>query len=262
MHWKGRMTCLLLTEPKSWNNTCLSAGSVKTLFDLSANDRDGIFNYLADRRVDRVWMPAKRFTNYGPVRWTLPGSIYGDTVEFDDIDVELTEEQYANSCFSLNVANFGQSGAIENCGIRYPILCVYPWDDSSTPLIQLACPPQFLTTRYQGHQDRCFSTHKIQGTGRNRRRQAAPFNWVASECRGDLYSLDSAEKTVIYERLAKRSSLNGSDRCLFGVIPNVYIENQMQWSALVPFVEYVNWAYPLDTIGGNIIAADRDGNFF
>lgn len=227
---------------------------------MNSDDRSAIFNYLADKRVESVWMPAKRFQNYGPVRWTLPGSVYGDTVEFDDIEVEIAVERYADSCFSLNISNFGQSGSVENCGNQHPVLCVYPYD--TNPLLQLACADGFYTTRYESEQDRCYSTHKIQGTGRMRRRLAevaAPFNWVSSECRGDLYSLNSAEKTVIYERLTKRSGLSSGDRCLFGVLPNVYIENQMQWSALVPFVEYVNWAYPLDTVGGNIIAADRDG---
>lgn len=249
------MICVLLTTRQSWNNTCLSVGSTKTIFDLNSDEQDAVYNFLAQRRIEKVWMPARRFSSYGPVTWTLPGKVYGQSVDFDDLNVELTGHTYEDGCFSLNVSNFSKNGAIEHCSVSHAILCVY---EESNPLLQLACPQDFYTTRYEGHQNTCFSSHKIRGTGQGQQRQS-DFNWVAAECRGELYALDSLEKTVIYERLARSTSLSSSDRCLFGVIPNIYIENRIQWSVLVPFIDFVNWAYPMGS--GNMLTTDRTGKW-
>lgn len=253
--WNKKMVCVLLTDPQPWNNTCLSAGTEKTILDLSGDERDAVYNYLQERGVEQVWMPAKRVWSYGPVLWTLAGGSFGESVEFDDIAIELTDDVYEHGCFNLNTTANGESGSIEDCQRAYPILCVYNEDSA---LIKLACPKDFYTTRFEGHQSRCYSAHKIQGP--NSLSRQSEYSWVSSECRGRLYTMNSVEKTVIYEKLARNSDLSSSDRCLFGVMPNVYIESQQQWKTLVPFLDYVNWAYPMQT-SGNIVTTDRDGQW-
>lgn len=259
VHWKNKYLCVLVTAPQKWNNTCLMSGSVKTLFDFDSDEREAIFVHLRDLRIQKVWMPAKRLWSYGPVIWTLPGKTFGETVEFNDLSVRLSDEEFEEGCFSLNVDSHGQFGAVENCENVYPILCAIREDS----MVQLACPNDFYTTRYEGYQEFCFSINFVDretgGVSIARAIEDPSMSWVANECRGELFAMNSVEKTVIFEHIGKYSNLNDGDRCLFGVMPNVYVGSQSSWSDIFPLVDYVNWALSKDD--GNLLAADRHGKW-
>ncbi|KAJ6639972.1 Adhesion G-protein coupled receptor G4 [Pseudolycoriella hygida] len=260
VQWKNKILCILVTTPQSWNNTCLVSGSVKTLYDFDSDERESIFVYLRDLRVSKVWMPAKRLWSYGPVIWTLPGKTFGETVEFNDLSIRLSEEEFEDGCFSLNVENRGRIGAVENCTNNYPILCVMREDS----MVRLACPDDFHTTRYEGHQEYCFSTYLIpQGSIGAASLQRAPddpsLSWVISECRGELFTMNSVEKTKIFEHMGKYAELRESDRCLFGVMQNLYVDSPESWTEMFSLVDYVNWAYPREN--GTVITADRHGKW-
>lgn len=258
----NRQLCILLTQPQRWNNTCLSAGTTETILDLSNRDQQTVLDVLLARGVQRVWMPASRFIDFGPIAWQLAGQEYGESVEFDDVELEESDDNNVveeRGCFSLNITNRGRTGGDEDCDRNYPILCVY---NEERPLLQLACPDGMFATRYEGRQQACISTKRISEVGndfRGKLRQGQ-LNWVESECRGELYSLESVEKTVLFESLAGRSSLGSRDRCLFGVLPNVLIESHSDWSVFSPFVSYVNWASSAQH--GNIVTTDRRGKWF
>lgn len=260
VYWKNKYLCVLVTAPQEWNNTCLASGSVKTLFDFDSDEREAIFVHLRDRRIPKVWMPAKRLWSYGPVIWTLPGKTLGETVEFNDLSVRLSEETYENGCFSLEVNSRGDVGAVESCENAYPILCVMREES----MIQLACPNDFYTTRHEGHQEYCFSTHLIQqaaidSIGLTRALDDPSLNWVTSECRGDLFTMNSVEQTYIFEHIGKLAELRDIDRCLFGVLPNLYVGSAELWNDMFPLVDYVNWAYPKEN--GTVVTADRHGKW-
>lgn len=256
---ENRPLCILLTAPQRWNNTCLGAGTTETILDLDGNEQQQVLDVLLERGVDRVWMPASRFIDFGPISWQLAGHEYGESVEFDDVELEESEDVDQRGCFSLNITNQGRTGGVEDCARSYPILCVYNEERS---LLQLACPEGMLTTRYEGRQQACISTKRISELDNEQSRQSrqSQLNWVESECRGELYSLESVEKTVLFENLADHSNLGSRDRCLFGVLPNVLIESHLDWSIMSPFVNFVNWdssARP-----GNIVTTDRRGKWF
>lgn len=266
--------CVLLTAHQPWNNTCLPSGTARTVLDLGAAKRALVYQYLADRQVARVWMPARRLRGFGPVVWTLAGRLHGETVDFDEEGIEYEDwgAIAENGCFSLNASNEGRSGSVEDCSIEMPVLCVY---DEDTSLVRLACPPDFVTTRYEGHQQECFATKRVKqatdldrGLLSNARQQSPPstgeYNWVESECQGELYSLDDAEKTVLYERFSRRAILDADDRCLVGVLPNVLIENRTHWQTISAQVAWVNWAAPVDPgppQATNVVMADRRGRW-
>ncbi|XP_037027631.1 uncharacterized protein LOC119068228 [Bradysia coprophila] len=263
VQWKSKSLCVLVTVPQVWNNTCLMTGSVRTIFDFDSDEREAIFVYLRDRRMQKVWMPAKRLWSYGPVIWTLPGKTFGETVEFNDLSIRLSEEEYGDGCFSLNIQNRGQTGAVENCNNIYPILCA----TREESMIQLACPNDFYTTRYEGYQEFCYSTHLIQQppiedigpVSITRALEDPSLNWVTSECRGELFTMNSVETTVIFERIGKYAELRDNDRCLFGVQPNLYVGSAESWTDIFPLVDYVNWAYPKEN--GTVVTADRHGKW-
>lgn len=253
---------MLLTEPQRWNNTCLGAGTSETIMDLDSSEQEQVLRILLERGVERVWMPASRFIDFGPIAWQLAGREYGESVEFDDVELEESEDNGVveeRGCFSLNITNLGRSGGDEDCERRYPILCVY---NEERPLLQLACPEGMFATRYEGRQQKCISTKRISevNSALSRQSRQSQLSWVESECRGELYSLESVEKTMLFESLATRSNLGTRDRCLFGVLPNVLIESHLDWSILSPFVNYVNWAS--SDRPGNIVTTDRRGKWF
>lgn len=259
-----RPLCILVTEPQRWTNVCLRAGTTETLLDMDSVERQLVIDSLLERGVERVWMPASRFIDFGPITWQLAGAEYGESVEFDDVELEETlwdsDVVEERGCFSLNITNGGRSGGDEDCERRYPILCVYY---EERPLLQLACPDGMLTTRYEGRQHACIATKRISEVAGNNGagvRRQGQLNWVQSECRGELYSLESVEKTVLFESLAGRANLHARDRCLFGVLPNVLIESHLDWSVLSPFIRYVNWASSARL--GNIVTTDRTGKWF
>lgn len=260
VHFRNKYLCVLVTTPQMWNNTCLVSGSVKTFFDFDSDEKEAIFLHLRDRSISKVWMPAKRLWSYGPVIWTLPGKTFGETVEFNDLSIRLSDEEFEDGCFSLNVDNRGQVGAVENCENIYPILCAMREDS----MIQLACPDDFYTTRYEGYQEFCFSTHFIQqdtidGISITRALEDMSLSWVTSECRGELFTMNSIEKTVIFEHIGKHAELRDNDRCLFGVRPNLYVGGAVTWTDMFPLVDYVNWAFPQEN--GTVITADRHGKW-
>lgn len=261
VHWKNKYLCVLVTTPQMWNNTCLMSGSVKTLFDFDSDEKEAIFVYLRDRNIEKVWMPAKRQRSYSPVIWTLPGKTFGETVEFKDLSIRLSDEEFENGCFSLNVDdNRGQVGAVENCQNLYPILCAMREDS----MIQLACPNDFYTTRFEGYQEFCYSTHPVpqdtvEGVSLIRALDQQSLNWVISECRGELFAMDSIEKTVIFEHIGKYADLSNSDRCLFGVMPNLYVGSEESWNDMYQLVGYVNWAFPKEN--GTVVTTDRHGKW-
>lgn len=206
-------------------------------------------------------MPGKRLCSYGPVQWTLPGKTFGETVEFDDLSIRLSDELYEEGCFSLNVENHFQVGSVENCNNEYPILCAM----REEPMIQLACPDDYYTTRYEGYQEFCFATQlidppPIDNISISRALDDQSLNWVASVCRGELFAMNSIEKTVIFEQIGKFADLKDIDRCLFGVMPNVYVASSAaSWSDVFPLVDYVNWA--LTKENGSVVTADRFGKW-
>lgn len=261
--WKSKSFCILLTEPQPWNNTCLPAGTSDTIFDLDTVENDALTNRLVDLSVTQFWMPAKQIWEYSPVVWQLPGKRYGEIVQLDRLSIDMNytgNSSVSNICFSVSLANDQFIASLEHCDRVLPILCIF----KVKPLLRLACPKDFYTTRYERSQNVCYSTHMILNLTRSERgvvtgRNQSSMNWVSSECRGELYTLNSVERTMIYAHLSSNVNLDQHDRCLFGVSRNTYISSEDQWKSLAPSVKFVNWAVPSHR--GSVVTADRSGRW-
>lgn len=283
--------CILITEPQSWENLCLQDGSSTVYYDLKDEEQTTVHVYLKTRNIQEVWMPARRPESFGSVVWTIAGDLNGETVEFDEMGVDLIDESniIENGCFSALPMKNLMIGYIRDCNAKLPILCVYP--EKSKQLVQLACPKDFYTTPYKGYQNRCFSGHRIRKGNTSKPStpisleinetdstplmngspsteddedaelitkfgQTLPFteshlsekefNWIADECHGDLYTMDSFERTAIFLELSKEIGFNQYDNCLFAIKGNnVFVKSRSSWPTIAPNVSYVNWDYPI-----------------
>lgn len=265
---KSKSLCLLLTDPQPWNNTCLSAGSSDTIFDLDANEHDSLVQQLIENDVHQFWMPAKQIYEYSPIVWQLPGKKFGEIIELDRLSIYVNytgnNSSARNDCFSVSRINSDKFVAsLESCDRNLTILCVFKMKE---PLLKLACPKDFYTTRYARDQNVCYSTHMIMNMTRAAQysraaatRNQSSMNWVSSECRGELYTMTSIEQTVIYKELGSFSNLDQRDRCLFGISRNTYISSEDQWKTVSPSVNFVNWAIP--GARGSVVTADRSGSW-
>lgn len=158
-----RSICVLVTEPRPWENVCLQDGSSTVFYELSKDEQIAVLVYLKTHLTGQmVWMPAKRPEAYGSVVWTIAGDLNGETVEFDELGVELVDEAniIENGCFSAQPMKGLKTGYIRRCDEHLPHLCVLP--ERSRGLIQLACPKDFYSTPYAGHQRHCFSGHRLR----------------------------------------------------------------------------------------------------
>lgn len=260
---KSKSICLLLTDPEPWNNTCLSAGSSDTIFDLDETEHDSLVQQLIENDVQQFWMPAKQISEYSPVIWQLPGKKFGEIVEFDRLPVDMNytgnNNSARNDCFSVTRTDNNNIfvASLESCDRNLSILCVFKMKQ---PLLKLACPKDFYTTRYARDQNVCYSTHMILNmTRHSQSRNQSSMNWVSSECRGELYTMTSIEQTVIYNELSSFANLDQRDRCLFGISRNTYISSEDQWKSVSHSVNFVNWAMPNER--GSIVTADRTGHW-
>lgn len=251
--------CVLLTEPKDWQNECMYDGSSSVFYQLDENEQRELINYLMEMNVTEVWLPAKRYARYGPVVWTILGSLRGEQVEFEKLNVDVvnaTEQHNDNGdgCLSAYVQTNLMTASIRNCNSKLRVLCAYRLDDDDPPLIKLACPKDSFTVPYQSANHLCYSIRSIE------KKKLSFERLVDVECNGHLLTMDSMETIKIFKQLASINNLRISDRCLFAVAPgNVYIANKTEWQRRIDAVDYVNWNYPI--LNGSIVAANKYGKW-
>lgn len=253
--------CVLLTEPKMWQNECMFDGSSSVFYHLDESEQRSLIDYLMEMNVTEVWLPAMRYARYGPVVWTVLGSLRGEQVEFDKLNIDLVNALHQNDghdngdgCLSAFVQTNLMTASIRNCSDKLRVLCAYRLDDDGPPLMKLACPKESFTVPYQSASNLCYSIRSIEKSTRPLQR------FIDSECNGHLFTMDSVETIKIFKQLAHINNLRINERCLFAVAPgNVYIANRTEWQRRIDAVNYVNWDYPI--LNGSIVATNMHGKW-
>lgn len=272
--------CVLVTEPLPWRNQCLADGAFSTFYELPKDEKKLVLAFLQMHEVDQVWMPAKRWTKFGSVLWTLGGELNGETVEFDGLDISVNDRSnvVGNACLSAVVESKMKTGNIGNCAVELPILCIYR--EHAEKMVQLACPTNFYTTPFRGRQQHCFSGHHISPGSTSkpitestasvpigeRRKDDERFDldgesWILFECQGgDLMTMNSSTKVTTFRQLAKQNGFSRKDHCLFAVTDrNVYVRDRSHWVNVAKSVPYVNWNYPIRN--GIYLTTDVNGKW-
>lgn len=252
--------CILLTEPKAWQNVCIYDGSSMTFYHLDENEQNELLTVLNDKNVTEIWMPAKRFTEYGPVIWTAAGELSGDQVDFDKLNVDLIDNDYveADGCFSASVQSNFTAGSIKNCNQKLNSLCMFRHSTDQTALVPLACPKNSFTVPYYSDEHYCHSIQMVDKLFL--KTKSSPLEKIKTECKGDLFTIDSAQKLELFQKLAILSGLRNSDRCLFAVAHNnIFITTQSDWISNVDAIKYVNWDYPI--VNGSFLTINKNGKW-
>lgn len=260
----GKSLCYRITKPKPWLDECLYDGSTTIFYDLDSDEKYAIIKMLNAHNLTEVWMPAKRFTKFGSVTWRIAGPLYSETVEFDKLNIDLIDEKNIaeNGCFSAIVESNMTAGLIKNCDHELSILCIYQLDTES--LLSLACTSNHLTVPYRDNENKyCYSIREYDSNrylnllGSNE----SAINWIRSQCNnGDLFSMNSIQKTHIFIALSEIFDLEDNDHCLFAVLPeNIFVTDEHHWNAISKNVEYVNWDYPLTN--GTFLTVNHKGKW-
>lgn len=252
--------CVLLTEPKKWENQCIYDGSSMTFYQLHETEKQALLNYLIVMNVSEIWLPGKRFTRFGPVIWTTSGELHGEQIEFDKINVELIDENNvtADGCFSAMVNSSLLIGSIKDCKQKLNQLCVFRQNNENTKLISMACPKNGFIPSYQSS---CHCCHSIQMIEKNDAKEFDNIDkLIKSKCKDELFTMDSVEKTELFRQLAIENNLRNNDRCLFAVSPgNNFISNISDWKSKYHAVNYVNWAVPI--VNGSYLTTNKYGKW-
>lgn len=97
--------CVFLTLPNPWKNKCLNEGSSSIFYNLPDSEKLAVLNFIREQNYTEVWMPAKRFTRFGSVIWTIAGELHGEPVEYDTLAIQLlnTSNVVENGCFSADM---------------------------------------------------------------------------------------------------------------------------------------------------------------
>lgn len=153
----GKKFCVLMHHAnEKWTNKCLNLGSTKSLIHLSSEKLKSSLDYLIQRGVKSVWLPAKRRHPYDPFQWALPGDDFGEPIDFEDYNYEV-KDNYKNQCLKMEImANKVVLEAV-NCELTLPTLCVY--DEGS--VIEVA--KDKFTSRFSFHQNKIFYKQKFGG---------------------------------------------------------------------------------------------------
>nr|CAD7452804.1 unnamed protein product [Timema tahoe] len=160
----GRHFCVLMTEPREWAPACESGVTDEDILELSMSEFTSLVDYFRRMGVTSVWLPVKRFGNYGPLLRRLPGEEYGDKFKMPDhllLSWSPNQQPLRGECLKLNIPfdiNSAVTLGTDDCNHKYPVACVYK--PSSDMLVRLACPEHYFTSRYSNEQDRCLSVSK------------------------------------------------------------------------------------------------------
>lgn len=262
---RDQSLCFLLSSLGEWQNLCLLDGSASTFYDLNAEEKTAVINELNAQRADEVWMPARKFSNYEPIVWTVGGESYGEMIDFENLGIRLVNRSHAveRECFSAMVGANLTIGNIRNCSDKLRSLCVFRRNGRN--LLSNACPKNYYTPSYQNNRFYCYSTLNIDFKLPQGDAPRDPVKTISevirSKCRGELFSIESAEKTAIFTSLAKHFDLNDNRHCLFSVPPNnSFIIDRKYWTfELVNRIQYVNWDYPIKS--GSILTVNHKGKW-
>lgn len=253
--------CVLLTEPSDWQNKCIYDGSSVTFYDLDESEQSELISYLSGKNVQEVWLPAKRFTRFGPVVWTI-GELNGEQVEFDKINVDLNDGMRiaADGCFSAVVKTNFTTGEIKPCHEQHNLLCLFRQNNDHPTLLSTACPKNSFTVSYHSSDHHCHSIRMTDKSILNGKKSDGLDKLIKTECNGDLFTMDSVEKTTIFKQLASVNNLRNGDQCLFAVARNnVYVTDSNDWKTVSDSVKYVNWDHPLRN--GTYLTTNKHGKW-
>nr|CAD7429443.1 unnamed protein product [Timema monikensis] len=160
----GKHFCVLMTEPREWAPACEPGVTDEDILDLSMSEFTSLVDYFRRMGVTSVWLPVKRFGNYGPLLRRLPGEEYGDKFKMPYhllLSWSPNQQPLRGECLKLNIP-FDISSAVtldtDDCNHKYPVVCVYK--PSSDMLVRWACPENYFTSRYSNEQDRCLTVSK------------------------------------------------------------------------------------------------------
>lgn len=313
----GADICFKIEAPGPWHTTC-PAGYTALYHDLFHEVQEWILKMVNNQNISTVWMPARRYETNGPILWTAPGERYGENVGRLMTLYYSHKGVYENDCLVAHHKDNFMKIDVDDCEKTYPLLCIYR---ESQALTQLACPDEFYTTAYKGHQDYCYSGHPTlnstnstplvtppliggfrttqQHAGlrfhaptpvRNRsstsfptpyrpsvllnggnesalaaleafkKRQKESYNWINDECDGEVYLMNSPEKTTIFRWLAKQLGLSRQVHCIFALFSKgIFIKGRDEWLAIANEVRYVNWDYPVEF--GEYLTTNYDGRW-
>lgn len=183
--------CILVTEPTKWNNSCLSLGGTKSVFDLSSNKFRSVMNHLKTvKKLTEFRLSVKRYQDFNPFQWQVAGDKWGKTVDFDDYDLDM-QDNYTDRCLKLVISGSINKFVSDNCEILIPEVCIY--DENS--VMELACGSG-LTSRYSNDQDKCFSIDKAFDPSRS------------------LFHATEKYSRKFIKDLMKSFELDSKDRCL------------------------------------------------
>nr|CAD7437413.1 unnamed protein product [Timema bartmani] len=160
----GRHFCVMMTEPREWAPACELGVTDEDILELSMSEFTSLVDYFRRMGVTSVWLPVKRFGNYGPLLRRLPGEEYGDKFKMPDhllLSWSPNQQPLRGECLKLNIPfdiNSAVTLGTDDCNHKYPVACVYK--PSSDMLVRLACPEHYFTSRYSNEQDRCLSVSK------------------------------------------------------------------------------------------------------
>ena len=218
----GKEMCILVSSPEPWKNSCMNLGITKSVLHLSSEKFIGVLDYLrSTKMVQEFWLPAKRYQDYNPFQWTLPGKNWGDTIDFDDYQFDV-EDNYKAKCLKMVLSHGSVVLVATDCDDKITNVCIY----NEKSVMTLACENGGLTSRYNYHQNKCFSKEKSLDTKKTLFKATKFYSWT------------------FMSELLKSFEMNSDDRCLVDLNT----------------IDYPPY-YLIDSTFGNYSTVDKDGKW-
>lgn len=183
--------CVLVSDPKEWNSDCIQWGVSDSVLHLEERDFQTVRDYLEKRPEENFWLPLRSFGQFLPFLWHLPGGDNFRRVFDEDKFKYWTMEGDRlpdGNCLAISRKDNFKRIYIEDCKKNYSTICIY---NEKKPHLQLACPPQSFTARYNRDQDQCLSV-EIQNV--------SPRKW--NNCDRPFVA-DTKDKIILYREVRK-----------------------------------------------------------
>lgn len=210
------------SQPMQWNNECIKFGCT--------HDIQQFAKFFSDHR-EWYWLPKRRYARYYPFVSMTPGDGWGEIMEHDN---PLGQDD----CLIINFSN--RSIRATRCENRFAHLCVYSF---KSPLLQLACSTNEVTTRFQTNSTKCYRLDDAQA------------------CDQYFHYKKPYDRTI-YRALLDEYGY--SEYCRIQVDPfkGRDIFDSGFWNNSVRNISYVNWAGNMNSTSNltqAYVAADHDG---
>ncbi|KAJ9590171.1 hypothetical protein L9F63_016710, partial [Diploptera punctata] len=232
--------CVFISDPQRWQPLCVKYGVTTSILDLKFQNIKLLKELMRAKGVRNVWLPAKRFQQFGPIINMLPGNKWGSKFINDtNIPSHFKLSKFwslRNDCLSLRIKDLILE--TNNCNMHLPILCIFT-KRNETSLVKLSYANDYFSPKYDiKNTRRCYKIYS---------NLSYSISWkkaeeiCSTEINGHLMSFDSEYDIDIFLEMTKLTVLDNTTICWIGLMKDTKEGYTWKTNNSTKKASFVNW---------------------